>query len=214
MTALATLSDFTARYEGTVTSPEEPRVLALLDDASATVRDHVGQVFSVVTDDVVTLRGNGERYVRLPQRPVTGVSLVQLNGRTLQDVHWDGIDSLWRPGGWGPYRRLENGLGYDGGDLLNDGVEAGASDLYADLPAAITVTYTHGYETIPGLVVKIVCALARREFVNPDGLRQERIGDYSYRTDGPADGSSMYLTESEVKSLERYKRHSASLRLR
>jgi hypothetical protein len=56
-------------------------------------------------------------------------------------------------------------------------------------------------ETVPGAVVSICCAVARRLLDNPDGLLQESIAGYSYsRTNATTD---IYLTKQELKMLRR-----------
>lgn len=50
-------------------------------------------------------------------------------------------------------------------------------------------------ETVPGAVVSVVCAVARRILDNPDGLLQESVAGYSYgRTNATTD---IYLTKAE-----------------
>ncbi len=64
-------------------------------------------------------------------------------------------------------------------------VEAGA-DWLDDLGAL---------ETVPGAVVSVCCAVARRILDNPEGLLQESIAGYSYgRTNATTD---IYLTKAE-----------------
>lgn len=50
-------------------------------------------------------------------------------------------------------------------------------------------------ETVPGAVVSVCCAVARRILDNPEGLLQESIAQYSYgRTNATTD---IYLTKAE-----------------
>lgn len=50
-------------------------------------------------------------------------------------------------------------------------------------------------ETVPGAVVSVCCAVARRILANPGGLLQEAIAGYSYSVSNAS--SDVYLTKAE-----------------
>lgn len=143
-----------------------------LDGATARIQSETGQLFHYVADDVITVRGNAGR-IYLPQHPV--VSITELTTRWIGDsesttrvvdldyVRW-GHELSWAVGGyvrlnasprWGTY-------GYD-------------------WPEYVTVTYTHGYATIPADVVTCCLQLAAELYTSPEGAGYESIDDYAWR---------------------------------
>lgn len=56
-------------------------------------------------------------------------------------------------------------------------------------------------EDVPGVIVSICCAVARRILDNPDGLLQETVAQYTYsRTNATTD---VYLTKQEKAMIRR-----------
>lgn len=56
-------------------------------------------------------------------------------------------------------------------------------------------------ELLASLVVRVQCAMAQRVLANPDGLRSETIGGYSYTRDNAVSAGSLYLDPSELALL-------------
>lgn len=196
MANLATKADLVARLGRDVTCEEDARLEALLADASALVRAYTGRDFEQTTDDVVILRGQGGT-IRLPQRPVTKVSLVQAIGAagtpdiTLVDWIFDGIDTI-RVG--------------EGNYVINLPAIWWDDDGY---PGTYRVTYSHGYATPPPDVVMVVCSMVLRTITAPTmvgGLTSESIGPYSYRLESAGVGTAVSLGDMERKALARYRR--------
>ena len=132
--------------------------------------------------------------VTLPQRPVTAVSSVAVNGTT----YTLGTDYAWN--GSSPTIKLAR-LVY-------------TSAAFQDDPRA-TVTYTAGYATAPLDVKGVALAVAARQYDNPRGLRMESIDDYSGTRAGSDDdlaGVSLLLPEKAV--LDRYRVTAGSVVLR
>lgn len=195
MAALATQADVEARLGRPLTEDEAARADALLSDASELVRAHTGQQFDAVTGDAIVLRPVGV-LLRLPQRPVTGVTSVHAVARDGQATVeltgwvWDGRDkvslscatpsgadapSWWS--GWGP-------------------------DTYR-------VVYDHGYDPVPPIVVATVANMVLRTLLSPSmatGMVSERIGAYNYQLQqgSGSSGAAATLTAADERALARY----------
>src|SRR5690606_41864707 len=83
---------------------------------TAVVQGEVRQRLVQATD-TISLVGTTESWLPLPERPVTEVSSVSLDGQPIDDWQLHG-SRLWRPDGW-------------------------AASAYE--PTTVEVTYTHGY---------------------------------------------------------------------
>lgn len=190
---LASLEDVADRLGRDLTVDEQRIVTRLLTDASAAVRLYTGQDFSLVTDDVVTLRiRNGK--ARLPQRPVvavTSATFAAITGTQTPAFFWfDGIQTIiLNPNvpdlfGWEPFR--------------------------FDVPT-VRVTYTHGYTTdelppaLVGLVVQIVGRALGTELIN-SGIRQESIDNYQYALGSAGAAGGFGLLPAEKDALDRFRR--------
>jgi hypothetical protein len=74
-----------------------------------------------------------------------------------------------------------------------------------DFGRTVEVTYTHGYETVPADVKAVGLAVAARNYQNPNGVRSETIGAYSYTNAGTDDDvAGAGLLASERAVLNRY----------
>lgn len=172
--SLATLGDYRTRHG-------EPRdsqqTTALLADAESLVREATGLTISKVTDDVVTLDGNGTRRLYLPEIPVTGVSLVRLDGVDLDptEYSWWSSGALdHRHGCWWHHR-----------------------------PRLVEVTYTHGLDPVPGWITSLVCAMVQRALLPQvsAGVASETTGSQSVSFLAATGGVSLWLTEDEARRL-------------
>lgn len=129
-----------------------------LDLATGRIKSRTGQDFAAAAGDVIVLEGNNG-LVRLPQRPVTAVTLVETSG------------------GYAPlaYTAAPEGTMYSriGAELTWLGC--------SHWPALVRVTYDHGYATIPDDVRECCLELAREKYENPSGLGGETVDDYTWR---------------------------------
>lgn len=96
--------------------------------------------------------------------------------------------------------RLPGGVNDD--DLLR--AEATLDDASALVRAEAGVTWVNAsgeLENVPDVIVTVVCAAARRAFVNPNGLTAESIQDYqaSFASASP----DVYLTKQERNAIRR-----------
>lgn len=174
-----------------------------IDTATATLAQSAGQGLvraytrqnidtRTYTSTRVPVTIHGERYtVLLPQRPVTAVTSVTVNGTAYvagADYTWDGVNArLW-------LRYL-----------------AGSSTSFIDEWWAV-VTYTAGYATVPDAVKGVALSVAGRAYDNPRGIRSEAIDDYSATRAGADDDlAGVTLTAAEMAALRPYRAGAGSL---
>lgn len=194
MDPLASSTDLSDRLGRPLTAAEEARAQALLADSSALVRAYTGQDFTRTDNETVVMRAQ-QGEIRLPKRPVLGVTAVIAVGAggapdlPVTGWQWDGIDIV-RTATDSPSINLPE-LWYE------DEAEA--------YPGTYRVTYSHGDATVPADVVAIVARMALRTMTAPTmagGLTGETIGPYSYRTDGSGVGTAVVMTDDDRKMLE------------
>ncbi|MEU0670359.1 hypothetical protein ABZ508_33350 [Streptomyces lavendulocolor] len=195
---LATVADLAAMLGRTFTPVQEAQAQALIEQASAVVRAHLRQDITRATSTVELPMRRADpvlsRYggvISLPQRPVVDVTAVSINGTATSDWWLDGAEVLVRSWAW------------------------------LDPPAAhqaprVTVTYTHGYEEVPGDIAAVVLQAANRAIVNPAQIRSETVGGESVTYLMPNGGEALgvLLSGLEKKALGRYRRTSGTVRLR
>lgn len=173
MTSLATLEDVEAVLGRDIAGSELLRIERLLEMASRKVRVYTGQTFDVVENDVVALQTDFAGGVRLPQRPVTAVSSVVVLGETVDPDTYEWTSQ---------------------GTLVR---------TYGFWSSTVTVTYSHGYETIPADVAQVVAELAAAKLTAPEGnVRSESIGSYSVSY---GDSPATELTDDQRKLLDQYR---------
>lgn len=170
MPSFATVEQFAAFLQ--TDSVNEGAAELLLAAATSTIQAETGQHFFRVDDDTITIRGDAGR-IYLPQQPV--ISIASVTSRWLGDpaetvraldidyVRW-GNELNWAAGG---YARI------------NASPRWGMNG-YA-WPEYVTVTYTHGYDTIPADVQVACMQLAAEVYTAPDGINYESIDDYAWR---------------------------------
>ncbi|MGW4986319.1 hypothetical protein ACWEQ3_01530 [Streptomyces mirabilis] len=162
----------------TVDAAETTVTGTYLDVASTLVREAAGSAISEVTS-TVTLVGAAGAWLRLPGPPVSAVASVLVDGVAVHDFRLAG-DRLFRACGW------------------QDSEAA---------PSLITVTYTHGYASVPADVVDLVCRLAAQALLSyreGDPVQRAatsvRIGDYAV-TYADSETGTMALSALQRKRL-------------
>lgn len=186
MAALATEADLEARLGRSLTAEELTQAIALLDDASATVRVYTGRNFEAaeVTQRLRVVDGK----VRLPQSPVTAVESVESVEGTAVDFTWHHGSTIY----------------------LNAGVlDAWEYEGRTRTPTYVDVTYTAGSATIPDAIVAVVCSIAKRALEVPaasSGLTSESVGNYSYSVGPVAASGGAGLLNAEKAILDRFTR--------
>lgn len=83
--------------------------------------------------------------------------------------------------------------------------------LYLNGSAAVSVTFTHGYASVPGDVLAVVLTAAQRVLNNPNDLRQETAGSLSVTYAAETIGVS--LSQADKDLLTRYRRRFAVMRV-
>lgn len=132
----------------------DPKLLQALAAASSRFRGQVRHHVSLVTDDLLTLDGNGSRSVLLPAEPVAAVTSLLLNGDPLVD----GTDFEWSEDGY--VRRLGCGL-------------------WPNKLRCIRITYSHGYAEIPEDIAEAVIDQARAQHAVRPGVQSVQVGGQS-----------------------------------
>jgi hypothetical protein len=193
MDLLAPVEDLQAWLQDPGLDPATAAVA--LAAASGVVRGRTGQDFTAVVADTVVLDGMEDQWLTLPQRPVTAVTAVAINGVTQGALSW------WLSGS-----RLYRWRGW------NRALVSSASTAFGLAPTLITVTYDHGYDEIPDDVKGAVLAIAADIVTNPAGLVSENIDDYTWRrSESPAGTAAGVLLAAVVR---RYGTRVRTVRLR
>jgi hypothetical protein len=134
--------------------------------ASDEVRAATGRSFDAVTS-TVDVDGSGTAALLLPDPPVTDVISVVADPLGAADTiapaayEWSRTGILRLLPGWGFFARR---YGF------------------------YRVTYAHGFAEIPGVVTEVVLRMAARTMSNPEGLKQEALGRYSFTRAGETGG--------------------------
>jgi hypothetical protein len=191
---LASLTDLSDRLGRPLTATEETRAQALLADASAKVRAYTKQSFTRTDNDTVVIRAQ-QGEIRLPQRPVLGVTeVVAVGSGGAPDLpvvgwFWDGLDII-RTSTDSPVINLPERWYEEDRDAY---------------PDTYRVTYSHGAAQVPDDIVSIVARMALRTLTAPTvagGVTGETIGPYSYRLDGAGVGTAVVMTDGDRQELK------------
>lgn len=75
----------------------------------------------------------------------------------------------------------------------------------------VSVTFTHGYASVPGDVLAVVLTAASRVLNNPSDLRQETVGSMSVTYASETVGASLAPADKDL--LARYRRRAAMVHL-
>lgn len=203
--SLVTVADLATTLGRTFTGAEEAQAQALLDQASSVVRSYLRlDVTRATTTDTFRM-GRWDRQfmaspfdcqpggqVVLPQRPVVEVSEVKVDGTATSDWWLDDVSLLLRSAPW-PLPPVGN------------------------QPPRVTVTYTHGWEPVPGDIAAIVRQAVGRALIDPSGMvKGETVGGESTQYMVPSSGEPLgiLLSKTEQRVLDRYRRRSGSVRVR
>jgi hypothetical protein len=178
MAPLATKEDLWALLGEDADTLPPAQADILLEIASAEVRAATKQHLSLLADDELTIMGTTDSWLALPQRPVTAVSLVTLDGDAVTDFTRFGA-RLWRTCGWA---------------------------VCASEPSTVTLTYSHGYaadDPALDLARKQTLMLAAHLHANPTSATALSIDDYREQFPQASDGSSGMLPRLAAQLLRR-----------
>lgn len=178
-------------YLGRDVSTDDGALLAV-DAACEIVRTITEQDFDDVTE-TISVDGTGSDTILLPQRPVSNVGTVTVNGGTLTSDDY--------------------GYTTDGRLIRTNGTASFSSWGRSCLPSAywtpgrqnISVTYEHGYAgTVPADIRMVALMIAYR-IITQGGAIQEQVGQASKRYANAATD----LTNGEKAILAKYRRVSS-----
>lgn len=144
----------------TLTDAQKGSLTMLVEIGTAVVQAEVRQRIVQVVDDAVTLLGTTASWLELPQRPVTEVKSVTVDGEPVAEGT-----------GSGEYRRFGSRLWRD----------IGWATCWTE-PSKVEVVYTHGYpDGDQGLQLARGATLAviRDWAANPTAATSVRIDDYA-----------------------------------
>lgn len=212
---LATTDDMAAILQRALSTQEIVYATRLLQLASGMVRRYTRQDITQVVGDVVTIPGNWGQSITLPQRPVASVTSVVINGGTPPFAAWKLIgDELFiATGSFQPDygSSLWGGTGLWGPAGSSEGPQATGA-TWQGPQAQVTVTYDHGYATVPDEIVNEVAGMAALQMSSPVGINSEAIGGTTgYKVayaQSPVGG--MMLTDETKSVLNFYRRRAAS----
>lgn len=187
---LATTSDLASFLQITADAAFNTTAAVLIESATAVVQQAAGgQRIVQVVGDTASVIGTTDSWLDLPQIPVTAVTSVTLDGRTLTpstDYRLMG-NRLWRKFGW----QTNYGWPYDGAYSYWGGYPPPQilSGYPYQEPSQVVVVNTHGYATGSQqlqLARRAVLSLAAGVYANPEGATQTRIDDYTAAYDAMA----------------------------
>lgn len=146
----------------------DPAATLLAQLASDAVREDLRLSVDYVANDTLTIYGDNSEVLVLPERPITNVTSVTMAGQTLVPVQVNSTSTLlmydWRPDGR-MYRVVYGGSFY-------------AAELYYKWPAGVpvTITYSHGFQTVPTVFKRVALELAAAAYANPDMAKVQSTG--------------------------------------
>jgi hypothetical protein len=211
LSPLATLDDVAAFLQRDLTSQEITYGTRLLSMASDVVRRYCRQNITSSTDTIV-LPGNWDNVLTLPQRPVTNVSSVLINGVSpVYQVYRTVDDGLFL--GTGAYQPDFGVLLWSGNALWgpagsNTGPQATGA-TWQGPQSQITVTYTHGYDEVPADIVNVTAGMVALAIASPVGVGMERIGGYQVQY-SRGEGGAMTLQPGDKEVLNYYRKRATS----
>lgn len=145
LSPLATVADLAGRLGVTpppLNSVAYTQMMMALDDASNDLRGAIGQALNFGTS-TVTVRPSSRGHVALPAVPAVDVTSV---------VDDDGV-AMW-------FRKVDSATLMVGPFPPMDPRSITARQILGAQGAMVSVTYSHGWQTIPGELVKWTCVLA------------------------------------------------------
>lgn len=193
---LATAADLAVMLGRTFTPEQQAQAQALLDQASAVVRAYLRlDVSLLTTTDTFTVRAADRAYLDSPFETRRGQ--VVLPQRPVVAVTAVAV----------------NGAATDDWELDGNRLLLRAAPWEGR--STVTVTYTHGWDPVPGDIAAIVMQAANRSLVNPEQIRSESVGGESTTYLIPASGEALgvLLSRTEQRVLDRYRRTSGTVRI-
>lgn len=187
--------DIAVRLGQTFTTTQAAQAGAFCADASAVIRDYLRQDISAVVGDTMDIEAPDGPWLTLPQRPVTNVTSLAINGHVVGDFSQIG-DRLYRLFGW----RWPS-------------VDTVPPLAIYGLKSTIHAVYDHGYSPVPDVIVAVCRRVVMRAMDNPLGASGgEAIDDYKAPSYSSA-GTACWLSDEDKLSLRRFRRGAFSVEL-
>ncbi len=198
MAAFCTITDIANFLQITIPAGSASATRAITE-ASAAIQNYCRQRLEGVDDDEITLDCNGGTKIFLPELPVIEVSEVVEDGIELTEIT--------------DYKLGQHGILHRISVSWKAGIQI------------VTVTYSHGYATLPDDIVSICLRAAARsyqaglraaEMAGVAGVQSKTLGDYqisygSEQSGGTGEGGVLgasaapILLPSERRILDRYR---------
>lgn len=171
---------------------DDPSAMMALEVATAAMRAEARQTITRIDDDPVVLRGNWRGELWLPERPVLDITSVQIaNGAVDETWDWSGTEIL-----------AETAYTWDGMGLVT---RAGGGWWGGDR-ATVLVTYSHGYETIPGEIRGLCLQIAGQVYESTGSLiTMDPVEGVDGMRDATTRGNHDLLTQAAKRLLRRYR---------
>lgn len=197
MAQFCTVADLEAFLQLTIPASLTASATRAIEEASAAIANYCRQQLEEVEDDELTFDvAAGCNRLFLPELPVTAVVSVEEDGETLAEDD--------------DYKLGQHGILYRVGQNWYPGVQT------------VTVTYTHGYATLPQDVIDVATRAAARAYQaglrassleGVPGVQAESLGDHSVTYNPEAGGgdsmlgasAAPLLLRSEMRILDRYR---------
>jgi len=152
--------------------------LMLADLTSDIIRDELRQQINQATE-TITLYGDGSELIMLPERPVTAVDTVLLDGQPVTPIDWRTNGALRR-------------VLYPGSQYANQQVWCWPRGV------PVQVTYTHGYTAVPNTIKAVALELAAAAYMNPSAATSQTAGPYTMTI-------AATLSDEQRTRLDRYR---------
>lgn len=202
MTSFASTAELASFLNRTIAvGAETTRAQLMLDLATAAIQNWCRQTISSA-ETTALLPGTWSQDLELPERPVTAVDTVEIDGVETTDWDWNDRGVLRRGAASFAQTSTLNAPGDD--DPTTQGA-TGAAQHWGGPQSTVAVTYTHGFATIPADIKAVCLAVAGRALTSEPGVKQESLGAYSVTYGGDSAGG-VTIVPADMALLRRYRR--------
>jgi hypothetical protein len=216
--ALALTTDVEAMFGRALTAIELPYATRLIAIGSALVRRYTRQDISQTLADVITLHGNWDRTLVVPQRPVTNVASVTVNGTpwSSSQFKWNRMGDLTVfSGSFMPDYRSGSFAGINSSLIGPAGSSSPGPNptgpTWQGPSADVAITYDHGFATNPDEIANIIAGMVATQMATSPGVIREDIGGYRIFYSKSSDsGGGLLLTDEDKKTLDFYRKRTMS----
>lgn len=198
MTSFATVADLGTFLNRTLTGGDASQAQMFLDGATAAIKQEANQTLERVQTSAL-LAGSWSNELELPERPVVAVAAVLLNGVLVGtgDYEWNSRQLLRRG------RLFGQSIGTVDDYAYRPGSTFGHQAHWGGPSSTVQVTYTHGFDPIPQVLVTLCLQVAARTMLNPAGIQSETVAGYSVRYVNHGSGGPTVLLDADEKKVAR-----------